>query len=356
MAHPPLFDGHNDVLLVLQQAIARGESPSFADGLPGAHLDLPKARAGGFAGGFFACFAPPSLTEDAVGDHDVELGENGAWSVAYAEALDPGWALEVTLAMVARLLELEREGSLRIVRRVADLEACLADGTLAAVLHIEGAEALDPERLDRLDALHALGLRSVGPVWSRPNAFATGVPFRHPSSPDVGPGLTDAGVRLVERCNARGIMLDLAHLNERGFWDVQAHSTAPLVVTHTGCHALTPTARNVTDAQIDAVGASGGIVAINLSASDISAGAADDPGYPLARWCEHAEHVAERIGAAHVALGSDFDGATIPDAVGDASGTGRVLDALAGRGWSADDLVAVAHGNWLRVLRATWGG
>jgi membrane dipeptidase len=151
-------------------------------------------------------------------------------------------------------------------------------------------------------------------------------------------------------------MVDLAHLNERGFWDVQARSSAPLVVTHTGAHALTPTSRNITDAQIDAVGASGGIVGINFSAADISAGAVDDPGYPLERWCEHADHVAERIGTAHVALGSDFDGATIPDAVGGADGVGNVLDALAARGWSDDDLAAFAHGNWLRVLRATWGG
>ncbi len=286
----------------------------------------------------------------------MQLGEDGAWSVPYAEALDPGWALEVTLALVSRLLELEREGSLRIVRTVADLEACLTGGTLAAILHIEGAEAIDPERLDRLDVLYALGLRSVGPVWSRPNAFATGVPFRHPSSPDVGPGLTEAGERLVDRCNELGVMLDLSHLNERGFWDVQARSNAPLVVTHTGAHALTPTSRNITDEQIDAVGASGGIVGINFSASDISAGGVDDPGYPLERWCEHADHVAGRIGTAHVALGSDFDGATIPDAVGGADGVGRVLDALAARGWSDDDLVAFAHGNWLRVLRATWGG
>jgi membrane dipeptidase len=354
MSHPPLIDGHNDTLLVLQRAVHRGEAPSFAGGLPGADIDLPRARAGGFAGGFFACFAPESLDEDGAAHEEQEIAADGSWSVPYDDAIDPGWALEVTLAMAARLLALEREGSLRIVRRVADLEACLADGTLAAILHIEGAEALDPDRLDRLYALHALGLRSVGPVWSRPNAFGQGVPFRHPSSPDVGPGLTDAGRRLVAACNELGVMLDLAHLNERGFWDVAETSSAPLVATHTGAHALTPTARNLTDAQIDAVGASGGIVGINLSAWDISEGARDDPGCPIARWCEHAEHVVGRIGAAHVALGSDFDGATIPDAVGGADGVGRLLDALVSRGWSEADLRAFAHENWLRVLRATW--
>ncbi|TIQ24264.1 MAG: peptidase, partial [Mesorhizobium sp.] len=75
----------------------------------------------------------------------------------------------------------------------------------AAVFHIEGVEAIDPE-LAMLDVLHTAGLRSLGIVWSRPNAFGNGVPFRFPSSPDTGPGLTDAGKALVKACNQLRIM------------------------------------------------------------------------------------------------------------------------------------------------------
>ena len=112
-------------------------------------------------------------------------------------------------------------------------------GNLAAVLHIEGAEAIDPE-LEALEVFYAAGLRSLGPVWSRPNVFGHGVPFRFPSSPDTGPGLTDAGKELVRACNRLRIMLDLTHLNEAGFWDVAALTDAPLVATHSNVHALCP--------------------------------------------------------------------------------------------------------------------
>ena len=81
-------------------------------------------------------------------------------------------------------------------------------------------------------AVYEAGLRSLGPVWSRSNAFGHGVPFRCPSSPDTGPGLTDLGKELIGACNRLGILIDLSHLNERGFWDVAAISNAPLVATH----------------------------------------------------------------------------------------------------------------------------
>ena len=101
---------------------------------------------------------------------------------------------------------------------------------------------------------HALGLRSVGPTWSRPNAFAHGVTSEG--------GLTDAGRALVRACEELGILVDLSHLNERSFWDVAAIAERPLVVTHACAAALTPHERNLTDRQLDAVGESGGVVGV----------------------------------------------------------------------------------------------
>jgi len=132
---------------------------------------------------------------------------------------------------------------------------------LAPVLHIEGAEAIDPN-FEFLDVLYEAGLRSLGPVWSRPNAFGHGVPFRCPSSPDTGPGLTDLGKELIGACNRLGILIDLSHLNERGFWDVAAISNAPLVATHSNAHALSPHSRNLIDSQLAAIRETGGIVGV----------------------------------------------------------------------------------------------
>ena len=245
------------------------------------------------------------------------------------------------------------------MREAADLDgvrARLVGGTrgLAAVLHLEGAEPIGPG-LEELEVLHAAGMRSLGLVWSRPNAFATGVPFGFPGSPDQGPGLSDAGRELVRACSELRILIDLSHLNARGFWDVAELSPAPLVASHSGAHALCPSPRNLDDDQLRAIGASGGLVGINFHVGFLRADGADDADTPLSTIAAHAAHVAELAGVDAVALGSDFDGATMPAPLGDVTGLPALLDALRAAGFAEADLVKVAHGNWRRVLEATWG-
>jgi membrane dipeptidase len=222
-----------------------------------------------------------------------------------------------------------------------------------AVLHLEGAEAIDPG-LEALDFWHAAGLRSLGPVWSRPNAFGEGVPFISPSSPDTGPGLSAAGRALVRRCAEMGILVDVSHLNEAGFWVVAAEELGPLVASHSGVHSLCPTSRNLTDRQLDALRDSDGLVGIVFACPFLRADFADDADTPLRLIAEHARYVAERIGVRHVALGSDFDGATIPAELGGAEGLPRVLSALREVGFAEADVRAVAWDNWRRVLGAWW--
>jgi membrane dipeptidase len=348
----PVIDGHNDTLLALEMAARAGHPWSFAQGRAEGDLDLPRARAGGLAAGFFACFVPREI-DDGTPLHDRIVRNEDGWAVPYEGPINATYARDITDRLVQRLSSLEAEGSVRIARSVADLETSLDDRVIGAILHLEGAEAIGPD-LGALPILHMLGLRSIGIVWSRPNAYGEGVPFCYPSSPDTGGGLTEAGHRLVHACNDLGIMVDLAHLNERGFWDVAEISGAPLVSSHTAAHALTPTARNLTDAQIDAIGDSGGLVGVILNVPDLRDDGGDDPGMPLKRWVAHVDHIAARIGRDHVALGSDFDGASMPTAAPDAAAIPGLLAALRDAGWSEEDLRAFAHRNWLRVLRATW--
>jgi membrane dipeptidase len=224
-----------------------------------------------------------------------------------------------------------------------------------AVLHLEGAEAIDTG-LEALDLWYAAGMRSLGPVWSRSNEFGHGVPFVFPSSPDTGPGLTEAGHRLVHRCADLGILVDLSHLNEAGFWDVARIDAGPLVASHSAAHALSPASRNLTDPQLDAIGESGGLVGIIYGCSFLRADMADDADTPLELIGTHASYVADRIGVEHVALGSDFDGTTIPAELGDVAGLPRVIDALREAGFDGRELEAITSGNWRRVLAAWWSG
>jgi membrane dipeptidase len=242
-----------------------------------------------------------------------------------------------------------------VARSLAEVQRCFADGVLAAIIHFEGAEAIDPQ-LDMLEVFYAAGLRSLGPVWSRPNDFGEGVPFLYPHSPDTGPGLTDAGKALVRACNELGILVDLAHLNEKGFWDIAGLSTAPLVASHSNAHALTPTPRNLTDRQLDAIRDTGGVVGVNFAVAFLNEDGGDDTGTPISRIVEHFRYLADRMGVDHVGFGADLDGARVPDAVGDVAGLPRVVDGLRAAGFDAAALRKVTHENWLRVLGATWKG
>lgn len=361
-----VFDGHNDTLLevdlapgwepdegVGQPAQARTRKRSFFERSAAGHIDLSRAREGRLGGGLFAIFVPaPSL----AGVDTTGSGTPSQEAIERATAMiDTAYAQRSTISSLAGLLRLEAAsaGEMRIARSVAEVVDCLATGTLAAVIHFEGAEAIDPD-LDALAVFHAAGLRSLGIVWSRPNAFAAGVPFGFPGSPDTGPGLTERGRALVRACNQLGIVLDLAHLNEKGFWDVARQTGAPLVVSHTGVHAICPTTRNLTDAQIDAVGESGGLVGISFVASFLRPDGQRDANTPIAVIIEHIRYVVDRIGIDRVGIGSDFDGALIPAELGDAAGLPRLVAALRASGFDDAALGKVTHWNWLRVFGQTW--
>jgi len=338
----PVFDGHND-------ALTRDGQPDLAQRLDDGHLDLPRMREGGMRGGIFAVFTPSP--EESSGQVRFAGGVHAA---PLAPPVSHEMAATHANAVAERLLALEREGELVVAREIGDVDAA-RDGSTppAAVLHLEGAEAIDPE-LGALGEWYAKGLRSLGPVWSRANAFATGVQFAFPSSPDIGPGLTERGTALVAACAELGILVDLSHMNEAGFWDVARMGLGPLVASHSGAHALCAASRNLTDAQLDAIGASDGLVGIVFATVFLRPDFADDPDTPIALIAEHARYVADRIGPRHVALGSDFDGATVPAELDGAAGLPKLIEALRELGFDEEELAAICWHNWRRVLAAWW--
>ncbi|MDP9308007.1 MAG: dipeptidase, partial [Actinomycetota bacterium] len=319
----PFIDGHNDVLLALH--LAGAGAGSFLAGRSEGHLDLPRARVGGFAAGFFAVFVLPESEEERAATRLSD--RKPPYAQPLAGAVPTAHAAREAGQIIDLLEALASGGDVRVARSAKEVEAALNGGPLAAILHLEGAEPIDPD-LDNLGGFYDRGLRSLGLVWSRPNVFAKGVPFRFPSSPDIGGGLTEAGRRLVAECNRFGILIDLAHLNECGFWDVTGLSAAPLVASHSNAHALSPNSRNLTDPQIDEIGRSGGIVGITFHAGMLTEAGGVDASTPLARVIDHVDYVADRIGIDHVGFGSDFDGATVPNELGDATGLPRVVEAL----------------------------
>ncbi|OOY12930.1 peptidase [Thioclava marina] len=348
----PVFDGHNDFLLRLLRDPEARETTWLSDTGQG-QLDLPRMRAGGFAGGFFAVYIPSPVAHD---DPDFDaIMRNPPFSLPLPEAIPFEDALPVAMKMVGHLMWMEREGNLKICRSVAEIRAAMAEGKIAAILHFEGAEPIGPD-LDALHVWHAMGLRSLGPVWSRPTAFGHGVPFAYPSAPDTGDGLTEAGKRLVAECNRLKIMIDLSHLNEKGFDDVAALSDAPLVATHSNVHALCPSSRNLTDRQLAMIRESDGMVGLNYALGFLREDGKGEPFEGFDPMLRHLDYLIDKLGEGRVGLGSDFDGAAIPPDLGDAAGLPRLIEAMRGHGYDAALIEKLAHGNWLAALERTWGG
>ena len=344
----PVFDGHNDLLLRLHNAPGNRDA-IWLTGEGKGHLDLPRMKKGGFVGGFFAIYIPSPKGHDEP-DYMAAM-ENPPFSLPLGDLITARQALPVAMSMANQMLWMERSsaGAFKICRTAHEIRDCLAKGVIAGLMHMEGAEAID-ENLDALYAFHAMGLRSLGPVWSRPTIFGHGVPFAFPSGPDTGPGLTDAGKRLVLACNDLKIMLDLSHINDAGFNDIARLSNAPLVATHSNAHAITPSSRNLTDRQLGVIRDSGGMVGLNYATSFLRRDGKQGADMGWDDVLRHLDHLLAHLGEDHLGLGSDFDGATIPDGIGDVTGLPALQKAMMDHSFGGDLMRKLCSENWLNLL------
>lgn len=344
-----VFDGHNDVLFRLWRRAREGFDPvaEFIDGSPTGHIDLPRSKAGGFAGGLCAIYIP---SDDL---HFKPPGPDGTYDTPLPKPLERAPSLDIAMEYMSIAARLERAGGWRICCSTREIEDAIKADAFAAVLHMEGCEAIGAD-LTALDVFYAAGLRSLGPVWSRTNIFGHGVPFSFPKSPDTGPGLTDAGKELVRACNRLGILIDLSHITEKGFWDVAAITDQPLVATHSNPHALVPVARNLTDKQLAAIRESNGIVGLNFAVTMLRADGRESADTPISDMVRHIDYLVDKLGIDGVAIGSDFDGALVPGEIADAAGMHKLVAGLRSAGYADTELDKICRGNWLRILRSAW--
>ena len=233
---------------------------------------------------------------------------------------------------------------LAVVRTPKEAEEARAAGKIYAFLCVEGMEALEgPEDIDRLADL---GLRLGMLTWNEENQFASG------AAQDPGRGLTDLGRRMVRRMEERGVLPDVSHLNERGFWDLLDAARGTVVASHSNCRRLCDVPRNLTDEQLRALRDRGGVVGLNVYHGFVHADPARQTAETLAR---HAAHMAEVMGVEHVACGFDFcefmgpgnDGARGLEDCAGIPGFFRELERL---GMSSRERELIARGNLLRVL------
>ncbi|MFO0682222.1 MAG: membrane dipeptidase [Sandaracinus sp.] len=335
--HRRLFvaDLHADTLLWDRDLLARGRR---------GHVDVPRLVEGNVALEAFTIPTASPLGRNI--DRNADRFDTVTALVFAQRWPVPSWAHRSARVLYAasRLhAAADRSaGRLVVIERAADLDAFVArraaePGLVAGMLGVEGAHALegDPGALDRFVAA---GVRMMSFTHFFDDAYGG-------SAHGEGRiGLTPAGRALLAQMEERHVLVDLAHASPRTIDDVLASATRPVVVSHTGVRATCDTARNLDDRQLRAIAAQGGLVGIGffphaVCGSDVEA---------IARAVRHAVDV---MGAEHVALGSDFDGAT-PTAV-DASGMALVTEALLARGLSEDEVAAVMGENAQRMLRAS---
>jgi len=294
-------------------------------------------RAGGVRGAIFAVFTPSAgATSEPLPRAD------GVLEFAPAPPVGQPVAAAHAGAAIDLLHALEDAGALRIARQAADLDAARAGGPPAAVLHLEGAEAIGPAA-----ALARAGLEPNQRVRPRRPVRVPRLARSRPG-PDRRRARARAALRAAAPARRPQPSQRVRLLGRR------PPDAGPLVASHSGAHALSPCSRNLTDRQLDAIGASGGLVGIVFATPFLRADFADDPDTPIELIAEHARHVAQRIGVAHVALGSDFDGATVPAALREAAAIPLVLEALARTGFTEREIDTIAWENWRRVLGRAW--
>jgi membrane dipeptidase len=273
-------------------------------------------------------------------------------------------ALRVALDQVALLkAEMENAPRLALCRTFAEIEKAREAGRIALLLTMEGAEPLGDD-LNLLSIFHELGLRAISLTHARENAAAAGGIFAASGSP--ARGLTTFGRELVRECQRLGIMLDLAHINPSGFAEICALTTGPLIVSHSNARRFYDMERNISDEQIEMIGARGGVIGINAILVSPKQEEAT-----LDRYVDHIEHVASLIGIDGVGIGFDFCEflwRQLPDAerealqaklttphflpdLGNHSHARNLTRKLIERGFSDEQIEKILRGNWLRVLR-----
>lgn len=325
---PPVFDGHED--FITQMVRGGGFPPSpprdFLEESEDGHVDLPRAMRGGLGG----CFTSIYLTD--------ERAEANALSYAMREMND-----------VFQIAD-RSDGRFRVCRTVDEVTAAFADGAFASVFMFEGADPISWS-LKELRVFYEVGLRCLAPTWSRSTIFAHGVSFGA-ALPESG--LTDRGRELVDECNRLGIILDVSHINRAGFADMLEQSSQPVIATHSSVHAISPHVRNLDDEQIRALAEQGGTIGINFANRFLRSDTEPDADTSLDVIVSHFEHIVNLVGDEHVSFGTDFDGTSIPEVVGDATGLPVVLRALKELGYSDDRMERICHGNFMRVAAEVW--
>ncbi|MFA1820345.1 dipeptidase [Virgibacillus oceani] len=323
---PMVVDSHIDTLMKVVEdetglpAVDIGEETDF-------EIDIPKLQEAGLHVPFMAAF-----TAGHYDDHAKNISD--------------------TLAPIHALYWTEKNNSesFTIASTLDEIRQAVKDEKIAAVPAIEGAYSLAGEHaLELLHQYYDLGITTIGFTWNYSNALGEGadrVYNDRNNTPSDG-GLTELGETIVKEMNRLGMLVDVSHMDEGTFWDVLDVTEEPIIATHSGVDALHSHPRNLTDDQLRALAENGGVIGIVFYPQFLTETGEATVGDIV----DHIDHAVEIMGVDHVAIGSDFDGATLPADMQDSTDISMITEELEIRGYSSFDIMKIMGGNTLRVLQ-----
>jgi membrane dipeptidase len=272
-----------------------------------------------------------------TGDVDCQV-----FAISSERSRTPNHPLRTALEMIARYNhECSKIPDITPVTNFQEIVDANHVGKVAAMLSIEGADVLEG-RIEMLGIFHQLGVRMVGLVHSLRNILADGVTDRR-----TGGGLSEFGVQAVEELNRLGVIIDVSHINDEGFWDVIETTDSPIIASHSNSRTVCNHPRNMTDDMIKALADNGGVMGMNFAPMFVHPTQATVHGV-----VDHIDHIVELVGPDHVGLGSDFDGILYtPIGLEDVTKMPNITKELVKREYSEDDIMKILGGNHLRLFR-----
>ncbi len=314
-----VFDLHNDVMeIAVEGGYDLGERHTIN------HSDLPRFREGGFDAQMFALWTRPA---DSL--------------------VHPFY--DYTLAMIDTFTSaVNRNASIFVQARTYDeLMQANARGKFAGVLAVEGGHAIEND-IQKLRNLYMLGARYLTITWNNSTSWAVAASDSRTSTV----GLSAFGRDVIRTMDSLGMIIDVAHTGIKTIWDILETTRNPIVDTHAGVRALNNQSRNLTDAQIDSIAARGGVIGVVFYPTFLSSKKIAT----IDTVIKHIDYIRNRVGVDYVAIGSDWDGIeSTPVGLEDVSTLPNLTAALLRHGYSAQDVIKILGGNYLRVFKRIVG-
>lgn len=289
------------------------------------HVDLAKLKA---ARSYIQCFALYS---------DLKACED--------KGLDP-WNYILELYAMTRDEIESTDGLLRVVKTIEDADRVHEKGRLAALLTIEDGGIIY-ENMRRLDTLYKMGIRMMSLTWDYSNSLG------HPNMPETRElGLTSFGHDVIDRMNELGMIIDVSHLSDKGFWEIIERSKSPVVASHSNARSVMEHRRNLDDKMIRSLGNKGGVMGLNFCPYFV---ADKEDNLYVSDLVKHVMHVINVGGTECAAIGTDFDGMNGKLEISHIGEIDKLADGLLKAGLSTDAVEKVFYKNAKRVFREVIG-